>query len=134
MPLSAKPGSAVPGTALSRHGVPYGLSFAVPDLMFVRDWVQRREFHLSILLDQVLDGAEFEELLLIRAKLRGRRALTLWRTGSHVIAQAAGGQPRAFSGVQPALAYFSALWREADRRRFRVLRAIGRCVRACFTR
>jgi hypothetical protein len=129
MPLSAKPGPAVPGAAMPSHGTQYGLSFAVADLIYVRDWVQRREFCLSILLDQVLDGAEFEELLLIRARLRGRRALTLWRTVSHVIAQAAGGQPRAFSGVQPALAYFSAAWREADRHRFSVWRWLRAYVR-----
>jgi hypothetical protein len=116
------------------HGSPYGLSFPVADLMFVRDWVQRREYCLSILLDQVLDGAEFEELLLIRARLHGRRALTLWRTGGHVIAQAAGGQPRSFSGVQPALAYFSAAWREADRRKFGFLSFLRGCIRACLKR
>jgi hypothetical protein len=134
MSFSAKPASGGPDAAFSRQGTPYGQSFAVADLMFVRDWVQRREFSLSILLDQVLDGAEFEELLLIRAKLRGRPALTLWRTSSHVIAQAAGGQPHAFSGVQPALAYLSAARREADRRKFRPFRTLSRCLRACFTR
>jgi hypothetical protein len=93
--------------ASARRKAPYGLSFPVQDLLLLRGWAEPRGLRMEILLDQVMDGAEFEELLLVRCPGRGRRALSIWRTSAGVIAQASGGQPLLFSGVQPVAAHFN---------------------------
>jgi hypothetical protein len=95
--------------AVLRHPQPYAVAFSLADLVLVRAWAVQRGLSMTVLLDQVIDGAEFEELLMIRGRGPGRRALTIWRTARSVIAQAAGGQPRSFSGVEPALAHFLGL-------------------------
>lgn len=92
--------------AVLRHPQPYAVAFSLADLVLVRAWAVQRGLSMTVLLDQVIDGAEFEELLLIRGAGASRRALTIWRTAGAVIAQAAGAQPRGFSGIQPALAHF----------------------------
>ena len=96
-----------------RRKTPQGLSFGLHELVHVRDWVHRRGLILNILLDQVLDGAEFEELVLVRAPAPSCRAVSLWRTPAGVVAQAAGGQPRIFRGVRAALHHASAQLRAA---------------------
>jgi hypothetical protein len=93
--------------AAARHRTPYGLAFPVQELEYVRFWAARQGLHMHVRLDQVLDGAEFEELLMISAPSRARQALTLWRTDHSVIGQEAGGHPKGFSGVQLALAHFA---------------------------
>ncbi len=95
--------------ATARHRTPYGLSFHVHELVFVRQWAERQGLTMSIKLDQVIDGAEFEELLLISGPGpgRARQALTLWRTDHSFIAQAAGGHPKGFAGIKLALAHFA---------------------------
>jgi hypothetical protein len=104
--------------AAARPRTPYGLAFAVPELEFVRDWAARHGLRMHVRLDQVLDGAEFEELVMLCAPGRGRQALTLWRTDHAVIAQAPGGHPRGFAGVQAAVAHFAGVFRaESPRRR-----------------
>jgi hypothetical protein len=99
----------MPISAAFRHRAPYGLAFPLAELVFVRDWAEKRGLTMSVLLDQVLDGAEFEELILIRGRGPNRRALTIWRSAASIVAQAAGACPRAFTGVEPALAHFLAL-------------------------
>jgi hypothetical protein len=103
--------------AVARHRMPYGQAFPLPELVYIRDWAAQRGLVLTVLLDQVLDGAEFEELLLIRGHGPSRRALTIWRTAGSVIAQAAGAQPRAFTCVEPALAHYLGLLEPAPPRR-----------------
>lgn len=93
--------------AAARPKAPYGLSFHISELVFVRDWAARQSALLSVRLDQVLDGAEFEELLQLCWPGRGRPPLTIWRTDRSVIAQEQGGAPKAFAGVQMALAHFA---------------------------
>jgi hypothetical protein len=113
----------MPTSAAARHRTPYGLAFPLAELVFIRDWAEQRGLVMTVLLDQVLDGAEFEELLLIRGRTPGRRALTIWRTAASVVAQAAGAQPRAFTCVPPVLAHFVALLEAAEPRRRFVLPA-----------
>jgi hypothetical protein len=94
-----------------RAKAPYGLAFPVHELVFIRAWAETRGLTLCVLLDQVLDGAEFEEMLLIRGLVKSRRALTLWRvSGGGVVAQSEGGQPRAFGGVHAALSHAGAVF------------------------
>ncbi len=109
----------MPISAAARHRMPYGLAFPLAELIYVRDWAACRGLSMLVLLDQVLDGAEFEELLLLRGATPGRRALTMWRTAGSIVAQTAGAPPRAFSGVEPALAHFMVVLQAASpRRRF----------------
>jgi hypothetical protein len=93
--------------AAARPRTPYGLAFPLHELVFVRDWAERQGLKLAVKLDQVIDGAEFEELLLIGGAGRPAPALTLWRTDHSVIGQAAGGHPKGFAAVQLALAHFT---------------------------
>ncbi len=94
-----------------RTKAPYGLSFPVHELVFIRSWSERRGLRMRILQDQVLDGAEFEEMLLIRGLVKSRRALTLWRVaGGGVVAQTESGQPRVFDGVHAALSHAGAVF------------------------
>jgi hypothetical protein len=93
--------------ATARHRTPYGLSFQVHELVFVRQWAERQGLVMTVKLDQVIDGAEFEELLMISSTGRGREALTVWRTDHSFIAQAASGHPKGFPSVKLALAHFA---------------------------
>ena len=100
-----------PGRAPGRAMAPYGLAFPVHELVFIRAWAEKRGLTMRVLLDQVLDGAEFEEMLLIRGLVKSRRALTVWRvSGGEVVAQSEGGQPRAFGGVHAALSHAGAVF------------------------
>ncbi len=92
-------------SAAARQRTPYGLSFRVDELTLVRDWAERHGLTMAVKLDQVIDGAEFEELLLVSGPGRLRQALTLWRTDHSVIGQAAGGHPKGFAGVKLALSH-----------------------------
>jgi hypothetical protein len=103
-------------SAAARLRTPYGLSFPLQELVFVREWAERRGATLAVRLDQVIDGAEFEELLMISVAGRCRQALTLWRTDHSIIAQASGGHPKGFSGVQCALAHFAGVFAPVPRR------------------
>ena len=94
-----------------RTAAPYGLAFPVHELVFIRAWSEKRGLAMRIMLDQVLDGAEFEEMLLIRGLVKSRQSLTLWRiSGGGVVAQTEGGQPRVFDGVHAALSHASAMF------------------------
>ena len=100
--------------ATARPKAPYGLSFPVQDLLLLRGWAAPRGLRMEILLDQVMDGAEFEELILVRCRGRARGAISIWRTSAGVIAQAVGGQPMLFSGVQPVATHFNSHFNTAS--------------------
>lgn len=96
--------------------MPGGVAFPLSELVGVRDWAARLGLGLSIRLDQVLDGVEFEEVALISAPAQGPRTVgprtvVLWRTCDAVVVQAAGGQPLVFSAMPAALAYVAARFR-----------------------
>ena len=99
--------------AAARLRTPYGLAFPVAELELVRGWAERQGLRMAVRLDQVLDGAEFEELLMISAPGHARQALSLWRTDHSIIGQAAGGHPKGFTGVHLALAHFAFLFAAA---------------------
>jgi len=112
--------------AESRPSLPYGISFTVTDLVAVRDWAARHGVAMEVLLDQVLDGAEFEELLLLRGPGGAQRAVTIWRATGAIIAQQAGARPLAFTAIGPALTYCATLLAPPTRRRLiGFLRVIG---------
>jgi hypothetical protein len=101
----------MPTQTPGRIKTPYGLAFPVHELVFIRAWSEKRGLTMKIQLNRVLDGAEFEEILLIRGLVPSRRALSLWRVASGaVVAQAEGGQPRVFDGVHAALSHASAMF------------------------
>ena len=112
--------------AESRPSLPYGISFTVADLVAVRDWAARHSLAMEVLLDQVLDGAEFEELLLLRGAGGPKRALTIWRATGAIIAQQSGGRPLAFGSIASALTYCATLLAPPPRGRLSgFLRVIG---------
>ena len=87
----------------TRAASPYAIAFSIEDLILVRSWSEQRDLCLSIVTDQVLDGAEFEELLIISPRNRDRRTLTLWRSHNTVFAQTPHSRPRAFHTVKDLL-------------------------------
>jgi hypothetical protein len=99
-----------------RTKAPHGLAFPVHELVFIRAWAEKRGLSMKVLLDQVLEGAEFEEMLLVRGLVPSRHSLsrgslTLWRvSGGAVVAQVQGGQPRVFGGVHAALSHAGAMF------------------------
>jgi hypothetical protein len=101
---------------------PYGLSFPIEELVMVRDWAARRGLCMIVALDQTLDYAEFEEMLIVAPPDRKRRTLTIWRTLGSVFLQVPHGRPRAFPTVQEALASI----RPAATRRSALMRLFSR--------
>ena len=81
----------------------YGLAFAVEDLVMLRNWAEQRQLRLTVALDRVIDGAEFEELLVVAPPSGRRRTLTLWRTQDGIFAQTATGAPQDFATMQDVL-------------------------------
>ncbi len=82
---------------------PYGVAFAIEELLLMRSWVRQRDLQMTIATDQVINGAEFEEMLMIAPSGRERRCLTVWRTHSAVFVQTPQGRPRAFGTLKDAL-------------------------------
>ena len=86
------------------HRAPYGLSFAVEELTSIQFWADQADFRLAIILDQVSDGVEFEEMLVLHENSGRKRSVTLWRTASSVILQAPHCRPAPYRTVRDALA------------------------------
>ena len=82
---------------------PYAIAFSIEELILVRSWATQKKLRLFVSTDQVLDGAEFEEVLVIVPQGRQHRNLTLWRTPTTVFAQLPQGRPRAFATLKDAL-------------------------------
>ncbi len=94
-----------------RVRAPYGLAFPVHELVFIRAWAEGRGLTMNILLGQVLDGAEFEEMVMVRSLASSRPALTLWRVASgSMLAQAEGSAPRVFGDTHAALSHAAVLF------------------------
>ncbi len=82
---------------------PYAVAFSIEELILVRSWATQRKLRLFVSTDHVMDGAEFEEMLVIVPQGREQRNLTLWRTPTSVFAQLPQGRPRAFATMKDAL-------------------------------
>jgi hypothetical protein len=109
-----------PATSLFR--APYGLSFPIDELVMVRRWAEERGLNMIVALDQTLENAEFEEMLILAPPDRKRRTLTIWRTLGSVFLQVPNGRPRAFATAEEALASL----RPAAGKRPSLLRFFGR--------
>jgi hypothetical protein len=90
--------------ATSLLKAPYGLSFPIEELVLVRRWAEERALNMIVALDQTLENAEFEEMLILAPPDRKRRTLTIWRTLGSVFLQVPNGRPRSFATVEEALA------------------------------
>ena len=82
---------------------PYAIAFSIEELLLVRSWAQQRGLHLTVATDQVLNGAEFEEMLILAIPGRQTRTLTLWRNAVAVFAQTSHSRPRAFEKLKDVL-------------------------------
>jgi hypothetical protein len=82
---------------------PYGLAFSVTDLVLVRDWAEQRQLHLLVVLDRVMDGLEFEEMLILTPRRRRHGTLAIWRTRCGIFAQTSRTAPVRFSDLRQAL-------------------------------
>lgn len=81
-----------------------GISFPVSELLMVRDWAARHGMIMQIVTDHVLNGAAFEELLLLRNAATCERLLCLWRRSEEVVAQRPSTRPQGFRSLDAALA------------------------------
>ncbi len=90
---------------LSVSRAPYGLAFAIEDLVAARSWAEQRHLKLSVVLDCTMDGAEFEELLVIAPPGARHRTMTVWRTQDGVCAQTPSGQPHSFATMADLLGH-----------------------------
>jgi hypothetical protein len=97
--------AAMHPAAAARQKTPHGVAFPVHELIHMREWAKRRGLQAQILLDQVLDGAEFEELVLLKPPTVSRHAVSLWCTPAGIAVQSAAGRPRLFRGIRAALDY-----------------------------
>jgi hypothetical protein len=83
---------------------PYAIAFAIEELLLVRSWAQQRGLHLTIATDQVRNGAEFEEMLILTSKGRQPPSLMIWRTANAVFAQTPQSRPHGFATLKELLA------------------------------
>jgi hypothetical protein len=88
---------------ISTVNTAYGLSFAIEDLVLLRSWAEQRQLRLTVTLDQLVDGSEFEEMLVVAPPGGHRRTLTVWCTSDAIFAQTATGAPQAFPSMQDLL-------------------------------
>jgi len=89
--------------SLNRQQKPYGLAFAIEDLADIRQWAQGQRLTMLVALDHVLDGVEFEEMVVLSASERRDRPVMLWRSFGTIYAQVACAKPRGFTTVPQAL-------------------------------
>lgn len=101
---------------------PYAVAFSIEELLLVRSWAEQRGLHLSIATDQVINGAEFEEMLILAAPGRQTRTLTLWRTPTAVFGQTPHSRPRAGETLKDVLATL----RPVQKSRLSLRRLLGR--------
>ncbi len=69
----------------------------------MRSWAQQRGLHLTIATDQVRNGAEFEEMLILAPQGGQPRCLTVWRTANSVFAQTPQSRPHGFTTLKELL-------------------------------
>jgi hypothetical protein len=98
MPLPSPPPPA------ARAKAPHGVSFPVAELLAVQDWGGAHGMMMQVVIDHVLNGAAFEELLVMRHARTHRRVLCLWRRVDQVIAQRPDQRPLVFRSLDAALA------------------------------
>jgi hypothetical protein len=82
---------------------PYAIAFSIEELVLVRSWAQQRGLRMTVRTDQVRDGAEFEEMLVVGPPARARPTVTLWRTATRVHAQTPNGRPHCFESLKDCL-------------------------------
>jgi hypothetical protein len=107
--------------ATSLFHPPYGLSFPIEELLFVRRWAEERQLRMIVALDQTAESAEFEEMLILAPPDRNKRTLTIWRTLGGIFVQLPNGKPRSFPTLEEALASL----RPATPKRNKLLRFFG---------
>jgi hypothetical protein len=91
-----------PNTICQRK-TPTGLSFAVSELLTAISWAERNGLGLYVVLDWVIDEAEYEEILILTGAAQPLAQHVLWRTANAVFEQHVGAPPRAFRNLHGAL-------------------------------
>jgi hypothetical protein len=89
--------------AIIQRGLPAGVSFSVSELMSALGWVGRHGLALRVLIDRVIEDAEYEEMLVIEGGTRPFTQHVLWRTTEAVFEQHAGAPPQAYRSLDSAL-------------------------------
>ena len=82
---------------------PTGLSFAVPDLLMLRGWSDFHDLRMTIELDVVADGDEYEELLGLYDANRAFRRWMIWRSCDAIVVQPTMGRAMVFDNMSDVL-------------------------------
>jgi hypothetical protein len=83
--------------------LPYGTAFSVPELMLLQAWAEFHRLRVVIELDNILDGAEFEEVVVLYGPSSRFRRWTLWRNPESIVIQPANGRCIRFACIQDVL-------------------------------
>ncbi len=94
-------------TATARHHSAYGFAFAIEDLNGIRTWAQANDMVMLVALDRVVNGHEFEEMVVLSRPGQREQPIMLWRSFGTVYAQASLAKPRGFTTVPMALKWLS---------------------------
>jgi hypothetical protein len=91
----------------TRRQKAFGLAFAIEDLSDIRHWAQSHQMTMLVVLDHVLNGVEYEEMVVLSAAEQRDRRILLWRSFGTVFVQTVKGSPRGFTTVPRALNFLS---------------------------
>lgn len=83
--------------------VPTGLSFDIPDLLMLRGWAEFHDLRMTIELDVIADGDEYEEVLGLYDKACAFRRWMVWRSCDGIIVQPTMGRMMLFDHMADAL-------------------------------
>ena len=82
---------------------PTGVSFAIPDLLLVQAWAEFHELAVTIELDAVADGDEYEEIIGLSHTHSTFRRWMIWRSCDGIVVQPMMGRPMLFDCMADAL-------------------------------
>jgi hypothetical protein len=85
----------------------YGFAFAIEDLSDIRRWAQSHHLTMLVVLDHILNGVEYEEMVVLSAVGQRDARIMLWRTFGTVFVQTAQDSPRGFTTVPRALSFLA---------------------------
>jgi hypothetical protein len=94
-------------TATARHQGAYGLAFAIEDLSDIRKWAHAHRMVMLVALDRVVNGYEFEEMVVLSPVGGRTQRIMLWRSFGTIYAQVFLARPQGFTSVPMALNWLS---------------------------
>ena len=82
---------------------PAGLAFDIPDLVMLQGWAEFHDLVMTLSLDTVIAGADYEEFVVLRDAARPGLSWQMWRSADGIAVQTNAGKPRLFALMTEAL-------------------------------